>query len=94
MIFDIVQVGDPVLRRPAQPLSREEIATPFVQELIVKYSSLEHASSVEEIRHPLIREAWDALATMPEAAYVGLVVPRFMLRNPYGDRTDPITRRF
>ena len=35
MIFDIVQVGDPVLRRPAQPLSREEIATPFVQELIV-----------------------------------------------------------
>jgi type VI secretion system protein ImpC len=40
--------------------------------------------------HPLIREAWDALAGMPEAAYVGLVVPRFMLRNPYGDRTDPI----
>jgi type VI secretion system protein ImpC len=40
--------------------------------------------------HPLIREAWDALAGMPEAAYVGLVVPRFMLRNPYGERTDPI----
>jgi type VI secretion system protein ImpC len=40
--------------------------------------------------HPLIREAWDALAGMPEVAYVGLVVPRFMLRNPYGDRTDPI----
>lgn len=40
--------------------------------------------------HPLIREAWDSLAGMPEAAYVGLVVPRFMLRNPYGDRTDPI----
>jgi type VI secretion system protein ImpC len=40
--------------------------------------------------HPLIREAWDALAGMPEAAYVGLIVPRFMLRNPYGERTDPI----
>jgi type VI secretion system protein ImpC len=40
--------------------------------------------------HPLIKEAWDALAGMPEAAYVGLVVPRFMLRNPYGDKTDPI----
>src|ERR1051326_2700601 len=40
--------------------------------------------------HPLIREAWDALAGMPEAANVGLVVPRFMLRNPYGERTDPI----
>lgn len=34
MIFDIVQVGDPVLRRPARPLRPEEIGTPFVQELI------------------------------------------------------------
>jgi type VI secretion system protein ImpC len=40
--------------------------------------------------HELIKEAWDALAGMPEAAYVGLVVPRFMLRNPYGEKTDPI----
>lgn len=40
--------------------------------------------------HPLIREAWDALADMPEADYLGLAVPRFMLRNPYGERTDPI----
>src|SRR5882724_8173195 len=40
--------------------------------------------------HPLIREAWDALAKMPEAAYVGLVVPRFMMRMPYGEGTDPI----
>jgi type VI secretion system protein ImpC len=40
--------------------------------------------------HPLIKEAWDALAGMPEAAYVGVVVPRFMLRNPYGEKTDPI----
>ncbi|MGH9225523.1 MAG: peptide deformylase [Acidimicrobiales bacterium] len=35
MIFDIMQVGDPVLRQRARPLSGEEIATPFVQELIV-----------------------------------------------------------
>ena len=34
MIFDIVQVGDPVLRQRARPLAREEIGTPFVQELI------------------------------------------------------------
>ena len=40
--------------------------------------------------HPLIRDAWSALAQMPEAAYLGLVIPRFMLRMPYGDRTDPI----
>ncbi|MEO8428819.1 MAG: type VI secretion system contractile sheath large subunit [Verrucomicrobiota bacterium] len=40
--------------------------------------------------HPLIRQSWDALAEMPEAGYVGLVVPRFMLRMPYGRRTDPV----
>ena len=40
--------------------------------------------------HPLIREAFDALAQMPEAGYLGLVVPRFMLRLPYGENTDPI----
>src|ERR1051326_7687358 len=39
---------------------------------------------------PLVRQSWDALAKMPQAAYVGLVVPRFMLRNPYGEQTDPI----
>ena len=35
MLLDIVQVGDPVLRQPARPLDREEIGTPFIQELIV-----------------------------------------------------------
>jgi type VI secretion system ImpC/EvpB family protein len=40
--------------------------------------------------HPLTREAWDALAEITEAAYVGLTTPRFMLRMPYGERTDPI----
>jgi type VI secretion system protein ImpC len=37
-----------------------------------------------------VKEAWDALAKMPEAGYLGLAVPRFMLRMPYGKQTDPI----
>jgi type VI secretion system protein ImpC len=40
--------------------------------------------------HPLVRDAWEDLAKMPESAYTGLVLPRFMLRMPYGERTDPI----
>lgn len=39
---------------------------------------------------PAVRAAWDALAARPESAYVGLVTPRFMLRNPYGEQTDLI----
>jgi type VI secretion system protein ImpC len=40
--------------------------------------------------HPLVRDAWEDLAKMPESGYTGLVLPRFMLRMPYGERTDPI----
>ena len=34
--YKIVQVGDPVLRRRARELSHDEIATPAIQELIVR----------------------------------------------------------
>jgi type VI secretion system protein ImpC len=40
--------------------------------------------------HPLSRQAWDALRALPEAAYLGLATPRFLLRLPYGKKTDPI----
>jgi type VI secretion system ImpC/EvpB family protein/type VI secretion system ImpB/VipA family protein len=41
---------------------------------------------------PAVVESWGALKSMPEAGYVGLATPRFMLRNPYGSKTDPIDR--
>jgi peptide deformylase len=34
--YKIVQVGDPVLRRHARELSRDEIAAPAIQEMIVR----------------------------------------------------------
>jgi type VI secretion system protein ImpC len=45
----------------------------------------------EEV-HPLVTDSWGSLKALPEAAYVGLTVPRFMLRNPYGEKTDPIDK--
>ncbi len=36
------------------------------------------------------QKAWDALRKIPEAAYLGLALPRFILRLPYGKDTDPI----
>jgi type VI secretion system protein ImpC len=35
-------------------------------------------------------EAWRALRTLPEAGYLGLALPRFLLRQPYGKESDPI----
>ena len=40
--------------------------------------------------HPLVTESWAKLRALPEAAYLGLVVPRFLLRLPYGKKTEPI----
>ena len=41
-------------------------------------------------QHPLIRTAWGALRELEAASYLGLAAPRFLLRMPYGKRSDPI----
>ncbi len=41
-------------------------------------------------QHPLIRDAFGALQELPAAAYLGLAAPRFLLRLPYGKKSDPI----
>ncbi len=33
---------------------------------------------------------WEGLRKLPEASYLGLAIPRFLLRLPYGAETDPI----
>lgn len=33
---------------------------------------------------------WDALRHLPEATYIGLAIPRFLLRLPYGKDSDPV----
>ena len=39
---------------------------------------------------PKAEEAWQLLRSLPEAQYVGLVLPRFLLRLPYGADTEPL----
>ena len=40
--------------------------------------------------NPLIKQAWDALRGLPASAYLCLLTPRYLLRMPYGKKTDPI----
>jgi len=40
--------------------------------------------------HPLMTQAMDALRELPEASNLVLLAPRFMLRHPYGKKSDPI----
>lgn len=37
-----------------------------------------------------VREAWQNLRAAPDAAHVGLALPRFLLRQPYGRSSEPI----
>jgi len=41
-------------------------------------------------QHPLIKDSWSALQELQAAAYLGLATPRFLLRMPYGKKSDPI----
>ena len=41
-------------------------------------------------QNPLIRQAWTALWELPASAYLGLATVRFLLRMPYGKKSDPI----
>ncbi len=41
--------------------------------------------------HALVTEAFEELRKMPEAAHVQMLGPRFLLRHPYGKRSDPLS---
>ena len=41
-------------------------------------------------RDPEAEAAWRAFRHLPVARWIGLVLPRFLLRLPYGARTDPV----
>ncbi len=44
----------------------------------------------QKVSQSTAQETWQALRSRPEASYVGLALPRFLLRLPYGPNTEPI----
>jgi type VI secretion system protein ImpC len=60
---------------------------------MVGCASLAHSPDPDDWQRratPEDDEAWEALQRLPEATYLGLGLPRFLLRLPYGQGTDPI----
>ena len=45
----------------------------------------------KEPPHRLIKQAFTALKEMPDASYLALMAPSFLLRHPYGKKSDPIS---
>jgi type VI secretion system protein ImpC len=60
---------------------------------LVGCDSLACRPDPEDWQQPVAAEleaAWSALRALPEAQYLGLALPRFLLRQPYGKGSDPI----
>ena len=45
----------------------------------------------KEPPHRMVREAFAALRELPASSFLGLFGPRFLLRHPYGKKSDPIS---
>jgi type VI secretion system protein ImpC len=83
-IFDQTPPQAELLGRVAKLAARAN--APFISAI-----SPDFLETKPEDVHPLITEAWGALRELDEATYLALVTPRFLLRQPYGERTDPIS---
>jgi peptide deformylase len=104
MIFDIVQAGDPVLRRPARALAAAEIGTPFVQELIVSMRQTMYDAPGVGLAAPQVGEGLQVVVVEDDGPWLGSMseprrrelgrnaLPFAALVNPtlepVGDETD------
>jgi len=66
---------------------------PFVAQadsMLVGSSSLSSEPHPRDWDSTSLRDAWKTLRSQPDAAWVGLALPRFLLRLPYGSQTSPL----
>ncbi|MCE5309460.1 MAG: type VI secretion system contractile sheath large subunit [Acidobacteriales bacterium] len=56
------------------------LGAPFLAEA----NLADHSDAVE------VTQRWESLRHSPEASWLGLALPRFLLRLPYGKETDPV----
>ena len=75
MILDIVQTGDPVLRRAARPVAPEEIGTPFLQELIASMRQTMHAAAGVGLAAPQVGEGLQVVVMEDDGDHLEAMSP-------------------
>lgn len=86
--------GDPGLIEPVSKIAMEARA-PFIGGAtahLLGCESLFETPDPDDWRAPLdpqVEEWWRSITNLPSAAYVGFALPRFLLRLPYGKKTEP-----
>jgi len=74
-ILDIVQVGDPVLRQPARPLSLEELASDRIQQLVADMRDTMRAAPGVGLAAPQIGEPLQLVVIEDPPAYHARLSP-------------------
>lgn len=64
----------------------QQANAPFVTSL-----SIDGLTERKRPPHELVQQALKALQSLPAASHLSLMGPRFLLRHPYGKRSDPIS---
>src|SRR5690606_3398216 len=64
----------------------QQANAPFVTSL-----SIDGLTDRKRPPHALVQQALKALQALPAASHLSLMGPRFLLRHPYGKRSDPIS---
>jgi type VI secretion system protein ImpC len=91
--FDQIREDGEFLGRMAKIAGRA--GAPFIASAhphLVGCESLFETPDPDDWRRPADDDsirAWEELRKIPEASYLGLVLPRFLLRLPYGRETEP-----
>ncbi|HEX6595466.1 MAG TPA: peptide deformylase [Acidimicrobiales bacterium] len=75
MLYDIVQVGDPVLRRRARPVAPEEIGTPFLQELIASMRITMYDAPGVGLAAPQVGESLQVVVAEDEGEHLEIMSP-------------------
>ncbi|MCA1691777.1 MAG: peptide deformylase [Actinobacteria bacterium] len=70
MLLDILQIGNPVLRRRPRALERDEIATPFVQELIVSMRETMYDAPGVGLAAPQVGESLQVVVAEDEGPWL------------------------
>lgn len=87
--YDINDIG--LLGRMAK-IARAAGA-PFISSVsdkVLGCNSLAECPNPDDWRESEDDQAWNTLRKIPEASYLGLALPRFLLRLPYGTDTSPL----
>ncbi|MGI9067379.1 MAG: type VI secretion system contractile sheath domain-containing protein [Pyrinomonadaceae bacterium] len=91
--FDFAS-GDPAFIERLS-LVAKDAGAPFIASStahLLGCESLSQTPDPDDWQHsldPQIEAWWESLKAMPSAAYIGFGLPRFLLRLPYGEETDP-----